>query len=84
MPVIPVFRRQDVQEFKAILAYTVSSRSVWDTYPDFVVQSQPGQIVHENLSQKTHHKKRAGEVAHGIGPEFKSQYHTHTHIHTKS
>jgi hypothetical protein len=28
--------------------------------------------------KKTHHKKRAGEVAQGVDPEFKSQYHTHT------
>jgi hypothetical protein len=25
------------------------------------------------ISKKTHHKKRAGEVAHGTGPEFKPQ-----------
>jgi hypothetical protein len=24
--------------------------------------------------EKTHHKKRAGEVAQGVGPEFKPQY----------
>jgi hypothetical protein len=41
-----------------------------------VVQSQPGQIVLETLSQKkTHHKKRTGRVAQGKGPEFKPQYH---------
>jgi hypothetical protein len=40
-----------------------------------VVQSQPGQIVHETLSQKTLHKNRAGGVAQGEGPEFKHQYH---------
>jgi hypothetical protein len=39
-----------------------------------VVQSQPGQIVHETLSQKTPHKNRAGGVAQGEGPEFKPQY----------
>jgi hypothetical protein len=38
------------------------------------VQSQPGQIVHETLSQKTLHKNRAGEVAQGEGLEFKFQY----------
>jgi hypothetical protein len=38
------------------------------------VQSQPGQIVRETLSQKTHHKKRAGGVAQSEGPEFKPQY----------
>jgi hypothetical protein len=31
------------------------------------VQSQLGQIVHKTLSQKTHHKKRAGGVAQGVG-----------------
>jgi hypothetical protein len=41
-------------------------------------QSQPWQIVHETLSQKTLHKNRAGRVAQGEGPEFKPQYHTHT------
>jgi hypothetical protein len=39
------------------------------------VQSQPGQIVHEPLSQKKPlHKKRASGVARGVGPEFKPQY----------
>jgi hypothetical protein len=33
-----------------------------------VVQSQPGQIAHETLSQKTLHIKRAGGVAQGAGP----------------
>jgi hypothetical protein len=38
-----------------------------------MVQSQPGQIVLETLSQKPlHKKKRAGGVAQGEGPEFKS------------
>jgi hypothetical protein len=32
------------------------------------------QIVHEPLSQKTHHKSRAGGVAERVGPEFKPQY----------
>jgi hypothetical protein len=40
------------------------------------VWSQPGQMVHKTLSQKTHNKKRAGGVAQGVGPEFKHQYHT--------
>jgi hypothetical protein len=31
------------------------------------VRSQPGQIVRETLSQKTHHKKKAGGVAQGVG-----------------
>jgi hypothetical protein len=38
-------------------------------------QSQPWQIVHETLSQKTLHKNRAGRVAQGEGPEFKPQHH---------
>jgi hypothetical protein len=33
------------------------------------------QTVHETLPQKeTLHKKRAGGVAQGVGPEFKPQY----------
>jgi hypothetical protein len=39
------------------------------------VQSQPGQILPETLSQKTHHKKRTGGVAQVVGPEFKPQHH---------
>jgi hypothetical protein len=39
------------------------------------VQSQPGQIVHETLSQKNPTQKRASDVAQGEGPEFKPQYH---------
>jgi hypothetical protein len=38
------------------------------------VRSQPGQVVYETLSQKTHHKKRAGGAAQGVDPEFKPQY----------
>jgi hypothetical protein len=38
------------------------------------VQSQPRQIVHETLSQKTLHKNRAGGVAQDESPEFKPQY----------
>jgi hypothetical protein len=38
------------------------------------VQSQPGQIIRKTLSWKTHHKKRAGGMAKGEGPEFKPQY----------
>jgi hypothetical protein len=38
------------------------------------VQSHPGQIVCETLSQKTPLQKRAGRVAQGVGPEFKPQY----------
>jgi hypothetical protein len=33
--------------------------------------------------EKTLHKKKAGGVAHGVGPELKPQYHTHTHTHTQ-
>jgi hypothetical protein len=40
-----------------------------------VVQSQSGQIVQETLSQKNPSQKRAGEVAQGVGSEFKAQYH---------
>jgi hypothetical protein len=35
------------------------------------VQSHPGQIVHEILSQNNPSQKRAGGVAQGVGPEFK-------------
>jgi hypothetical protein len=38
------------------------------------VQSQPGQILRQTLSQKTFHKNRTGGVAQGEGPEFKPQY----------
>jgi hypothetical protein len=38
------------------------------------VQSQPGQIFRETLSEKNASHKRAGGVAQGIGPEFKPQY----------
>jgi hypothetical protein len=48
------------------------------------VQSQPGKIVQDTLSQKNPSLKRAGGVTQGIGPEFKPQYHTHIHTHTKS
>jgi hypothetical protein len=36
-----------------------------------VVRSQPWQIVHETLSQKTLYKNRAGGMAQGEGLEFK-------------
>jgi hypothetical protein len=40
------------------------------------VQSQPRQIVLQRpYLDKTLHKKRAGGVAQGVGPEFKPQYH---------
>jgi hypothetical protein len=45
-----------------------------------VVGCQPRQIVLETLSKKkkkTLYKNRAGGVAQGEGPEFKSLYHTH-------
>jgi hypothetical protein len=46
-----------------------------------MVRSQPGQIVHENLSQKyLTPKKRAGGVAQGIDSEFKPQYHTQKNV----
>jgi hypothetical protein len=40
------------------------------------VTASPGEIVHETLSPKKKIKpsqKRAGRVAQGVGPEFKSQ-----------
>jgi hypothetical protein len=36
-----------------------------------VVQSQPGQIVQEILSQKNPSQKKADGVSQGKGPEFK-------------
>jgi hypothetical protein len=38
------------------------------------VRSQPRHRVCKTLSQKIHHKNRAGRVAQGEGPEFKPQY----------
>jgi hypothetical protein len=38
------------------------------------VSKPAGQIVHETLSQKNPSRKRAGVVAQGVCPEFKSQY----------
>jgi hypothetical protein len=50
------------------------------------VGSQLRQIVHDPIL-KNPSQKRAGGVTQGEGPEFKSQYlthtHTHTHTHTK-
>jgi coenzyme F420-reducing hydrogenase beta subunit len=40
-----------------------------------MVRNQPGQIVHETLSQKYLSQKRASRVAQGVGPEFKLPYH---------
>jgi hypothetical protein len=37
------------------------------------VERHLGKIVHETLSQKNPSQKRAGEVAQGGDPEFKSQ-----------
>jgi hypothetical protein len=39
-----------------------------------IVRSQPGQIVHETLFQKTPSQNRAGRVHQGVGSEFKPQY----------
>jgi hypothetical protein len=40
-----------------------------------VVQSSPDkQFMHDPISKKTHHKKRAGGVTQGVGPKFKLQY----------
>jgi hypothetical protein len=41
-----------------------------------MIQRQARQIVPRDPVSKTLHKNRAGEVAQGEGPEFKSQYHT--------
>jgi hypothetical protein len=42
--------------------------------------SQPGQIVHETLSQKNPSRKRSGGMAQGVGPECKPQYLPHKKI----
>jgi hypothetical protein len=39
-----------------------------------MVQSQPGQIIHETLSRIKHFTKKACGVAQGVGPEIKPQY----------
>jgi hypothetical protein len=40
-----------------------------------VIQSHPGEIVHETLSRKNPSQKNgAGGVAQGVDPEFKPQY----------
>jgi hypothetical protein len=39
-----------------------------------VVQGQPGQIVHETLSQKNNPSQERTGVAQGVGSEFKPQY----------
>jgi hypothetical protein len=44
-----------------------------------MVLSQPRQTVRETLSQKNPWQKTPGEVAQGVGPEFKPQHHIHTH-----
>jgi hypothetical protein len=38
------------------------------------VQSHPGQVAYETLSQKNLSQKRAGGVARAVGPEFKRQH----------
>jgi hypothetical protein len=38
------------------------------------IQSQSQQTVCKTLSQKSPSQKRAGRVAQGVGPEFKTQY----------
>jgi hypothetical protein len=45
-----------------------------------MVQSQMGQTVCEILSRKSPSQKKAGGVAQGVGPEFKSQYHKKVNI----
>jgi hypothetical protein len=40
-----------------------------------VVQNQLGQTVQETLSQKKITKRRSGDMAQGIVPEFKPHYH---------
>jgi hypothetical protein len=53
-------------------AYNPSYSGGWDQEDH---SSRPAQIVHETLPQKKNHKKRAGGMAPGKGPEFKPQYH---------
>jgi hypothetical protein len=43
------------------------------------IKSQPRQIARSYL-EKSHPKKRAGGVAQGVGPEFKSQYSIYIYI----
>jgi hypothetical protein len=40
-----------------------------------MVQNQSRQIVSKTLCQRNPSQKRSGEVAQGVGPEFKPQYH---------
>jgi hypothetical protein len=42
------------------------------------VGSQPGQIVHETLSQKHPSQRKGWWSDRGVGPEFKPQYHKKT------
>jgi hypothetical protein len=59
---------------QVLVAHTYNCSYSWAEIRRIVVQSQPGQIVRETLSQKTLHKNRAGGVAQGEGREFKPQY----------
>jgi hypothetical protein len=49
---------------------------------NIVVLSQPGANSSWDpiLKKKKAHKKRAGGVAQGVGPEFKPQYDTHKKV----
>jgi hypothetical protein len=40
-----------------------------------MVQSQPGQIIQETLSQKNSSPKRVSGAAQSVGPELKPKYH---------
>jgi hypothetical protein len=53
----------------------LAARCYWLRPIILATQSQPGQIAPETLSQKTHHKNRAGGVAQSVGPQLNQQYH---------
>jgi hypothetical protein len=57
------------QWLKSIILATQEAEIRWITF-----QSQPRQTVLETLFQNNTSQKRAGGVAQGVGPEFKSQY----------
>jgi hypothetical protein len=62
--------------FWVLVAHTCNPSYSGGRDPRILVQNQPGQIVHETLSQKKKKsQKRAGRVSQGVGPEFKLQYH---------